>query len=303
MKTDKKNYEFPVTGVRMSYPTVRVCFIMLFLTLISIILLTACVQPVKLNSQWRDHEIVIDGLDSEWENTTVYIPKQKISLTLLNDQHNLYIRLASRDRRLVSQVMGMGFTLWLDPHGGKRKTFGIHFPLGMQDMERPAGAMMPGDNPDEFVTKFPESMVEMEILGPGKEESRRIRLSAAEIQGLHLKIGFVQGNLVYELQVPFFQDELHPLGIGLDPTDMDTNQVIGMGFETSEFDMSKMKNRMEGENPGGFTPEGGTGAPPGGGPGMGGGPQGVGMPGGGMKPERLNLWSTVKLASKSSVQK
>ena len=93
-----------------------------------------CAKQIELSSAWRDSEIFIDGIDNEWGSATIYAAKAKVSITLINDSQDIYIQLCSRDRQVHAQILGMGLTIWFDPDGGKKKTFGIRFPLGMKGM-------------------------------------------------------------------------------------------------------------------------------------------------------------------------
>jgi hypothetical protein len=271
----------------------------------SILLVTGCAQPIALSSRWRECDIVIGETDSDWGTATMYVPKAKIAVTMINDEEYLYVRLASRDRGVQSQVMGMGLTLWLDPFGGKNKTMGIHFPLGRQNTDMPPMTGGKDLDPGAFEKMLQETMNELEILGPGKSEIRKMSTVTAEAQGLNVTIGLSKGNLVYELRIPLAQDECHSIAAGINPSDTIASKAIGIGFETPEFDISKMKKRTEteGEKPEGMPPEGGSGMPPGG---MGRMPGGA-MPGGGPpmgeKPQRLNVWTVVRLASLPSTTK
>jgi len=269
---------------------------MLLVICIAINIITGCAKPIELNSKWRDFEITIDGIDNEWSSATIYAEKAKVSLTLLNDNNYMYIRLYSRDRGVQMQMVGMGFTIWFDPDGGKNKTFGIHFPLGIKDMDMPMMAKSREENPEEPEKMIKESLNEMEMLGPGKDEIYRMSLIEAETQGINAMLGFSKGNLVYELKVPFVQDEEHLYAIGINTAGIDTSTMIGIGFETPELDREEMRKKMEGENAGGMPPGGGTGMPPGTGGMPGGMPGGRPSPGAGEMPERLNLWISVKFS-------
>lgn len=81
---------------------------------------------LEMDSSWRTREITIDGRDGEWQGAPAYVAKEKATVSLLNDDEFLYLRLASADRATQAQVMRFGFTVWFDLSGGKQKTFGIH---------------------------------------------------------------------------------------------------------------------------------------------------------------------------------
>jgi hypothetical protein len=269
------------------------------ITMIVIILATSLVGcgGQELTSTWRDREVTIDGVDAEWENAVTYVEDKNVAIGLLNDGEYLYICLASIDFQRVHQMIGSGLTVWFDPEGGKEKTLGINFPLGMQfsreDM-RPEKMSMSRESmpdPEELREMVEESAKEMVILGP--EKGKSLRMLTHGSQEIAVKLGYSGGKLVYELRVPLVQDPQHPNAIGAG-----ASETIGVGLETAEFDMDMMRDRMR-ERKGGGMPPGGQGTPPGGmrGGGMrGGGMRGGRMPGG-QRRERLELWTKVQLAS------
>jgi hypothetical protein len=264
---------------------------LMMILIISATSLIAC-GGQELTSTWRDREVTVDGLDAEWQGAVSYIEKENIAIGLLNDEDYLYICLATVDARRVRQILGSGLTLWFDPEGGKEKRLGINFPLGKQlsreDMDREKMPMPREEMPDpeRLERMVEESAQEMVILGPGKNEHRRMPVYGSE--QIQVKLGYSGGKLVYELRVPLIQDEQHPDAIGLGE-----GQFVGVWFETAEIDREMMRERMR-DQMGGKMPPGGRGMSGGGmrGGGMRGGP----MPGGAMT-ERLELWTKVELAS------
>ena len=313
------------------------CFIML------IAVISGC-RMHSADSTWCDREVTIDGLDGgdEWHNARYTFEKQNVSVGLLNDDQDLYIRLATRSRNLQRQIMAAGFTIWFDAKGGDRKTLGIHFPLGMQTGgmggSKQRGGMQGGEPPDDGgqfgekpeggITEGGQDQIpagggrggmdsqeqsrkmleavqtEIEILGPGKDESYTVTIDEAQMMGIFCKMDNPKGNLVYELKIPLVITDAHPYGIGVE-----LPKVVGIGLETGEMEMP------QGRGPGGGR-GGGMGGGMGGGPGggmggMGGGPGGGmgGGPGGGMgggpggsRPqttEPLELWMKTKMATNS----
>ena len=107
-----------------------------FIVLIFAFIFTGCGMH-EFDSTWRDREITIDGKDdgAEWENARYFFGDKKITIGLLNDESNLYIRLSSRDSNMQKQLLALGFIAWFDAKGGKKKTLGIHFPIGMQSSD------------------------------------------------------------------------------------------------------------------------------------------------------------------------
>jgi hypothetical protein len=257
----------------------------------------------ELASTWRDRGVMVDGQDTEWEGALAYLSDENMAIGMMNDEQYLYLCVATVDSRLVRQVVGSGLTIWFDPRGGKKKEFGINFPLGMAlssgDSDigiRPAlGSLEGGPDPEKIREMLEASAKEMAIIGPGENERRLMPVAGS--QEVKVKLGYAGGKLVYEMRIPLVRDLEHPDAIGLEDGDN-----IGLGFETAEIDMGDMKGRMRSGMGSGGPPGGGMrgGEMRGGGGGMrGGGAPGGRGPGGGM-PERLQLWTKVLLASTES---
>jgi hypothetical protein len=196
-------------------------------------------------------------------------------------------------------MIGMGFTVWFDPDGGDDRTLGVQFPLGGGSRGFGMRGMGPGrraeggpPDPEEFQQRMSEAIASMDefvIHGPRKGD-RHPRV-IDEGKGVEVRIGMEGGGLIYELKVPLARTGVHPYAIGTQP-----GEAIGVGLETSEFDLEAMRGGM---GPGGMGRGGGGigGVGPGGG--MGGGPPGGGRMGGGRPemPEPLNMWAKVQLAT------
>jgi hypothetical protein len=124
-------------------------------------------------------------------------------------------------------------------------------------------------------------MNELEILGPGKDES--VRMPIDEAKGINVTVKLSSGTLVYELKIPLSQDEQNPYAIGAK-----AGSSIGTMLETPKINRSNMRRGMAGGMSGG----GGRG-------GMG------GMPGGGMRfkmPGPLKIKAIVQLASAAKLE-
>jgi len=246
-------------------------------------LLNGCSNgKLELNSDWRDREITIDGKNADWLGAMLFFEEDNISVGLLNDDNFLYICMIAEDQFIRAQVMRQGFTLWFDPDGGKEKIFGIKYPVGMKASERGMGR---DEQNLERACEVPRRpMNELEILGPGKDEVKKMLIE--EAKGIEINIEFSSGMLVYELKVPLIQSEHHPYAIGAE-----AGSSVGIGLETTKIERPDMSSGMSGE--------GGRGGPTGG---MRGGAGGRGMPGG-RRPQMRNplkIWAVVQLASNIS---
>jgi hypothetical protein len=281
---------------------------LVLIVLVGVVIATSgCSSALQLSSVWRGREILVDGSDADWQGTTAYIKGSNVSLGIRNDSEYLYTCVIAMDRQTKMQMMASGFTVWFDPEGGKNKAFGIHFPLGLQGQPPPVPRQdrnNPEDrtDPEEALKSMEQTQRELEIIGPGEKDRERVLL--VQVQGIEAKLGNNhQGFLVYELKVPLRRSANHPYAIGIG-----NNEAIGIGFETTEPNLEKMKEQMGGAPGGGGMPPGGGGmsGPPGGGgmpPGGGGmgGPPGGGHPGmgplGGEQVQSLKLWTRTVLAT------
>ena len=248
---------------------------------------TAMSVPSTVTSRWKHQPIQIDGRIDEWPELVSF--EQGVSVAAANDESDLFIAVASSDAQRRRQLLATGLIVWLDAKGGKKRTFGIRIPgAGLSGV---AGAV--GSRPEPVNEGTPVVHREMgqpeftylEILGPGKDDRRRIELSAeSELAAAgHTE----SGTLLYEIKVPLgvaTRARPHSLSVPVD-------RPLGFGLETPRL-VEPQRGQRNGQ--GGM---GGAG-------GMGRGRGGSGTPGargGAMRPRNpalpeLKLWTTVALA-------
>jgi len=254
-----------------------------------------------------DREVKIDGESSDWTNALGHVEDQDFSIGLMNGSENLYLCLVFADQAQQRHILRRGITVWLDKNGGKKKNFGIRFPLGMKSTGLPMAEQSKeqqspeANRPDEqarqlMEQRMLETQTDLEILGPKEDDVRRLALNDAE--GIELKMSIQGALLIYELKVPMANIR-----------DIKKNK-IGLGLETEKLDLNRMRGefggRPGGGGPGGMSgggrPEGGppNGGQPGGGR-MGGGRRGgMGRFPGGERPkmaEPLKIWISAELAT------
>lgn len=258
------------------------------LMVLSVSSFAGCSEP-ELSSTWKDREITVDGKAGDWKDVVAYIEKTNAAVGLLNDEHHLYVCLTTMDRITASKIVRSGFTVWLDPTGGKKKTLGIRFPLGMQESGDPMKIKESLRDPKKFRALFEDLGSEMELLGPEKDQ--RVRTLRSTVEGIEVSAGYSEGRFVYELKLPLARSAEQPYGIGTDP-----GGQISLGFETPELDREAMVSQAKGQRGGGGGGGGGKGGMGGGGGGMGGGGKGGIRPGGSM-PEPFELWTKVALSA------
>lgn len=255
-------------------------------------LLTGCNQS-KLDSVWSEGTVVIDGDDQEWRSSQ-FVPKgEKIALGIMNDETNLYLSFRTADQQTIIRALSLGFTIWIDPKGGKRQTFGIKYPVGtglgeMRGLLRDRRASY--DEREEQIRFLLQTQTLIDIYGPDNYLINRIALS--NDSGLKLKSAYSRGQFIFEVQIPFMNIAEQTGGQALSP-----GANIGVGFVAGEIDREALRSQMAGRGGrGGSRPGGGRG----GRGGMGGSPPGGGMgrsgAGNRQMPEALEAWFKVKLA-------
>lgn len=244
-------------------------------------LIVGCSSSIELTSHWKDHEISIDGQLTDWQNATTTVEKSHASLGVKNDDDYVYICFSTNERRTQMQMLVFGFTVWLDPEGGKNKTLGIRYPVrsGL-----PARRLFSRENPEDLRQLLESIPYEFEILGPGKEDRQRVLFIDAK--GINARLGAVQGTIVYELKIPLRKTNEHPIAISTENV-----KKLGICFETTEPMQDAAGGRSISTRPTGGGRSGGRGS------GRGGATPPSDISGGSQRPESLSLWATVELSS------
>ena len=161
------------------------------------------------------------------------LEKENISILLANDSEHMFVCLSSSDPEIQRQVLLHGFTVWFNPKG--KGKFGIRFPMGKRKTEHKHDKKR-----DTFMElgllmkRFNRSDKTIEILGPGKDQSRFLALEDIEkygIYGIKADIGTSDGKMIYELKVPLRKNTQHRYAIGTASGDL-----IDMAFEAGEPD-------------------------------------------------------------------
>ena len=230
----------------------------------------AAANRQRIDSHWRDREIAIDGDSGDWAGPLAAIdPQHPITAAVANDGQSLYLVLSTSDPAVRRQVMRQGLIVWFDPAGGDNKHFGITFPVGLAlTLAGRGGRGRPGpDQPDQ--TEPPNRL---EVYGPEKGDAHSFVLEAAP--AIAVKVGQIEGYIVYELKVPLARTSAAPYAIDAKP-----GSLIGLGLETPKL-----------ERPQGMGGFGGPG-------GMGGRGGGWGGRGGFDELKPLKAWATVQLAA------
>jgi hypothetical protein len=188
-------------------------------------------------SQWRDHEITIDGADADWQGFTMPVKGQHFSLGVANDGDAIYLCLPTKDRATKAQIARSGLIVWFERTSGKKRPFGVHFPVGLRpevmDYTRGRG-VKPGQEkePERDDRKPPEvtqvgGQDEIEILGPKKDDVWPLPIDRS---GIAARIGVHEDLLVFELKVPLrkSQDLLYAI-------DAEPGEALRVDVRTPEW--------------------------------------------------------------------
>ncbi len=281
-------------------------------------------ETLRIESVWSTEAPTVDGKLADWSSPMVTLGSTPLSLGVQNDGQFVHVALASSDQATRMMLGAAGFTVWMDPSGKNKKSFGITVPptlAGGRGMRGrgPGGGPPPDQSgaparPGQEGQKDPAqggpggpggpavgAITSIEVLGASKDDKRRFELAYARTIGLDVAARAAEGVLVYELKMPLAVSESQPYGVKSSP-----GATIGLGIETA--DLARPEGRGEGGGRGrggmGGGPPGGGGGGMGGGMGGGGGGQpggmGGGPPGGGREGMRelkpVKVWTVVQLA-------
>lgn len=254
-------------------------------------------KTLKLDSNWKEMEITIDGNDSEWENTKQYYEKENVALGFMNDDKYLYVCLSSTDMRDFGHFIRHGFNVYFDKNGKKKKNFGICIlPVRMKNEKPEDRSDAPPEQREH--TRFKEENLKEMIVDIGSEvrilrknKDKEKVCSVEDMIGLDLQTDYIDGRFICEMKIPYVQNAVYTCSI-----DAEKGAKIGIGFESEV-----MKTHPRGDSEG--QPDG---SPPGQGlPGSGRSGGRGGMQRGGNSnesrsiPLTFKVWTVVKLSEGS----
>jgi hypothetical protein len=273
-------------------------------TIVAAVAITTCVGGVAaaqtIASRWRTRDIRVDGVNDEWQESISV--ENAMSVGAINDDRFLYLAVITSDQQRRRQLTAAGLTIWLDASGGKKQSFGIRIPGAFDGAVRGGGGRFgapSGDGQPPPAAAAPPSLTYFELLGPGKDERRRIERTAES--GIEVAEDLREGTLVLELKIPMTKTGGSAYAIGTAP-----GRKIGLGLETPEIERPQVAfgGGGGGGRGGGGGGGGGRGGQGGGGFGRGGGRGGGGGAGSGAGGDRgpqplkpLKLWTTIQLAA------
>ena len=179
----------------------------------SCLALGGCAQ-FSLKSAWRDHEIVIDGKDTEWQDRMV--KQGNVAFGASNDGQFLYLCLAVTDKKSKAQLMGLfrqSFCVWFDPEGKRKKALGVRFTNESPMMDESLVRKIKQITTPTFQLIANEMMSNL-IIEVERREYPVALLSDAPGIDVAAAISMNGRKLVYEMKVPLGRSEAHPFAIG-----------------------------------------------------------------------------------------
>jgi hypothetical protein len=174
---------------------------------------------------------VIDGKIEDWQEEWKIDTDSKFQYNVCFDAENIYIRLKTADDMNQGKMGRLGFTVWLDPNGKKKKKLGLKYPTPTgRDFSQMMNQNTPNNKrtPDEKRLDMKRDLIKdtevLELIGLAKENivSSRVGLK----NGIQVIIVMDErGDYVYEAKVPFKAYRLSKASI----------PILSVGFETGKL--------------------------------------------------------------------
>ena len=250
-------------------------------------------QPIM--SRWKTGDVTVDGMIADWPELTSF--PEGISVAASNDDRNLYLAIAASDPQRRRQLLGGGLIVWVDPGGGHKQTYGIRVPGAGFERAEGRRPLPPEEGAESAAPREPRQpdITYIEVLGPGKDDRRRLELSAET--GIEAAAHVENGTLGLEVKIPLAAaPSTYAHALNASP-----GAVVGLGLQTPKPERTETEGGSHAGRPGmgGGHGRGGMGGMGGGGRG-GGGHRGGGAGEGGAAPAKeMKLWTTVALAQRS----
>lgn len=174
--------------------------------------------------------LAIDGKTDDWQGDWKTDDDSKFQYNVCFDAENIFIRLKTADDMNQGKMGRLGFTVWLDPNGKKKRKLGLLYPT-------PTGrdfSQIMNQNPNDTRGReekrlgMKRDLIKdtevLELIGLAKENivSSRVGLK----NGIQVIIVMDErGDYVYEAKIPFKAYKLSKASI----------PVLGIGFETGKM--------------------------------------------------------------------
>lgn len=185
--------------------------------------------------------ITVDGKTDEWPMNWVDHEDKIFSYNICADDQNFYVRVRTDEFYTKRKMGAFGFTLWFDPTGKKKKTYGLKFPVGGAEAEErmaKINEVAPTGNTVGERTDFQkaadrmiiENLEILELIGLADDPITATRSGITN--GIKVAIDMdANGAYTYEAIIPFKSYRLSRAKV----TEM------SVGFETGKYTMPKQK--------------------------------------------------------------
>jgi len=259
-----------------------------------------------VKSSWTAAPPAIDGVSGDWTGASFLTEKGvKVDYAFMNDGSHLYVFLAFKDPKYLSNIETTGINVYFSMDGKKNKSQGLRF----------YKRRVTGDQVIALMEKRGEPLTEQDRAGLQGEKifylydwqpiDKNINPVLPASPGTPPDYPVFKGKMVenawtYEFKIPLAKNETQLLGVGAG-----TGQTVKIGFEwggiTEEMKKAAAARRGGRGNPTvidmSASAEGlGGGGGGGGGGGRSGMPGGGGAQGGG-SPKQYDFWLDVQLAA------
>lgn len=214
----------------------------------------------EIPAGWAEPGLTVDGKLDDWGSTLNYFEAERVTLGVRNDDRYLYLCVNSTDSGLLMRALVQGLEVWVDAKGGKAKSFGIRYPLGVREMDFDIGHQGRRFDPRDLARKYEGGPNELRLFtGPGESH-----LAKPGESGIQVAMGRPENDLSCELRLPLVARDGEPYAIGASP-----GSLLSVGFVVPEGG-GALRKRL-GSPPVGPSIGGDEGGPPQGEDGEGGG--------------------------------
>jgi hypothetical protein len=198
-----------------------------FMILFLLVALAGCGTTTQ-KSVRLDREITINGDLTDWPSSPGNGAISKILVRTFDDGKFLYLSLVVNDPKYARTILAGGLETWIDPQGGKQKTLGILFPVGMGDLDyRRKDVDRKLRDPLETSDVLKVMTEDLKLVNE-KGEIRRVRVEDLREEGFEAQASYSNGVFIYEMKIPM--EDRKTLTCSIVPG---KNRVISLGLEAA----------------------------------------------------------------------
>lgn len=194
--------------------------------------------------------VVVDGQAEEWPMTWEADEEKNFSYNVCVDDQNLYVRVKTDEFYTKRKMAAFGFTLWFDPSGKKKRTYGLKFPAGGSEAEERMAmlnkegkeANSSGERADFQKHADKELIASLEIMELiGLTDDPITSTRSGITNGIKVAIDMdALGAYVYEAIIPLRSYRLNRANL----------TELSVAFETGKFTAPKQKPTTKGPQAG-----------------------------------------------------